>query len=87
MVYQYRTQGTCARRITVDLDGDTVRAVRFEGGCAGNLAGIAKLAEGMSAREIIRKFAGTVCGFRGTSCPDQLSHALEEALAAQSEET
>ena len=83
MTYQYKTKGTCARTISVELDGDVIRSVRFEGGCGGNLAGISKLVEGMKARDVITKFKGTRCGHRATSCPDQLSVALEEALAAR----
>ena len=83
MQHQYKTRGTCARKITLDVDGGVIRSVRFDGGCAGNLAGISKLVEGMDAREVIAKFRGTRCGSKVTSCPDQLSLALEEALAAE----
>ena len=82
MTYQYQTKGTCARHITIELDGDIIRGVRFEGGCGGNLAGISKLVEGMKARDVIAKFKGTRCGSKATSCPDQLAVALEQALAA-----
>jgi len=80
MTYHYKTKGTCARAITVELDGDIIRSVEFEGGCNGNLLGISKLVQGMNAREVITKFRGTRCGPRATSCPDQLSQALEAAL-------
>ena len=83
MTYHYKTKGTCARNISIELDGDVIRSVQFDGGCAGNLTGISQLVKGMDAREVIAKFKGTRCGARGTSCPDQLSVALEEALAAR----
>ena len=82
MTYQYKPSGVCTRGIAVELDGGVIRSVDFNGGCAGNLAGISKLVEGMDAREVIAKFRGTRCGRKPTSCPDQLSLALEEALAA-----
>ena len=83
MIYQYKTKGTCARTIAVELDGDVIRSVRFEGGCGGNLAGISKLVEGMRAGDVIAKFRGTRCGYKTTSYPNQLSIALEEAMAAR----
>jgi len=80
MTYQYKPTGVCARGITVELDGSVIRSVNFKGGCAGNLTGISRLVEGMRAEEVIRKFRGTRCGNKATSCPDQLAKALEEAL-------
>jgi uncharacterized protein (TIGR03905 family) len=78
----YKTHGTCSTAIEVDLAPDhTIRSVRFIGGCNGNTQGISKLVAGMKAEDVIGKVAGTRCGFRPTSCPDQLSHALEQALA------
>ena len=81
MTYNYKPTGVCARNISIELDGGVIRSVAFNGGCAGNLAGISKLVEGMRADEVIRKFRGTRCGLKATSCPDQLARALEEALA------
>ncbi|MCL2532207.1 MAG: TIGR03905 family TSCPD domain-containing protein [Oscillospiraceae bacterium] len=83
MTHTYPTRGICPRRILVELDGETITRVHFEGGCDGNLTGIAKLVQGMNAHDVIAKFAGTRCGPRATSCPDQLSQALEQALNAQ----
>jgi len=80
MTYDYKTKGVCARKISVELEGDIIRRVNFHGGCAGNLAGISKLVEGMRAGEVIEKFRGTRCGAKRSSCPDQLSQALAEAL-------
>jgi len=86
MEYHYKTKGTCSRTIDVELDGDRIKAVKFYGGCNGNLKGITTLVQGASAREIIKKCKGIQCGMRGTSCPDQLARALEEALAAEKPE-
>ena len=66
--------------IEIELDGDTVKEVIFTGGCNGNLNGISKLIEGMKAEDVISKLEGTRCGFKDTSCPDQLSKALRQAL-------
>ena len=82
-IYEYKTQGTCSRKITVELDGKTIKSVKFEGGCAGNLSGISKLVVGMDIDHVIERFAGNTCGPRPTSCPDQLAIALQEAYAAQ----
>ncbi len=80
MKYNYRTQGTCARSISFDLEDGIVKNIRFEGGCNGNLQGISALAEGKNAEDIIETLAGIRCGFKSTSCPDQLARALHEAL-------
>lgn len=80
MVYTYRTQGTCAKTIEIELEDSIVKSVRFGGGCAGNTQGIAKLVEGMNAEEIIKKLEGIRCGFKPTSCPDQLAKALKILL-------
>ena len=78
MNYTYYTKGTCSRKIILDIDGDILRSVRFEGGCNGNLKGIGSLCAGMKIDDIIKKLKGTTCGFKSTSCPDQLAIALEE---------
>ncbi len=86
MAYEYRPQGVCARGITFDIENGCVTNVRFEGGCNGNTQGVARLVEGMPVQEAIRRMAGIRCGFKTTSCPDQLAKALQAALeeAAQS---
>ena len=76
----YKTKGTCSSEIHVDLNGDTNEHVTFVGGCSGNTQGVAKLIEGMDAKEAISRLEGIRCGFRPTSCPDQLSKALKQAL-------
>lgn len=80
MQYSYRTKGTCSRTITFNLENGIVSDIRFEGGCNGNLKGISALAEGKNAEEIIETLEGIRCGFKSTSCPDQLAAALKEAL-------
>ena len=80
MVYQYRTSGTCARVINIEVVGDTVQSVKFEGGCHGNLQGIGALVKGMKIQDVIDKLSGIRCGFKSTSCPDQLAKALQEVI-------
>lgn len=80
MNFNYRTQGTCSRNISFDLKDGVVTNIRFEGGCNGNLKGISALAEGKKAEEVIETLSGIRCGFKSTSCPDQLAKALSEAL-------
>ncbi len=80
MKVNYRTQGTCSRSISFDLDDGIVTNIRFEGGCNGNLKGISALAEGKKAEEVVEALSGIRCGFKSTSCPDQLAKALTEAL-------
>lgn len=83
MNYKYKTKGTCAREITFELEDGIVKNVSFFGGCNGNLKGIAALVEGKKAEEIIPLIKGIKCGFKPTSCPDQLASALTEALNEQ----
>ncbi len=79
MNFTYKTQGVCSRSISVELDGETVVSVKFEGGCNGNTKGITALVAGMNIDDVINKLEGINCGFRGTSCPDQLANALKQA--------
>ena len=76
----YYPQGVCSMMIEIELDGDIIKDVVFTGGCNGNLNGISKLITGMRAEDVIEKLAGTRCGVNKTSCPDQLSKALRQAL-------
>ena len=80
MHYEYKTKGTCSQRILFDIEDGKVRNLQYIGGCNGNLQGICRLVEGMNASEIIEKIEGIRCGFKPTSCPDQLAKALKEAL-------
>ena len=83
MTYTYATSGTCSRQIDFELDGNIIKNVVFLGGCNGNLKGIAKLVEGMTAEEAIQRLRGICCGSKTTSCPDQLAIALTAALEKQ----
>ena len=77
----YKTKGTCSRAIEVVVDGDTIESVKFEGGCPGNTQGVAALVAGMKIDEAISRLKGIKCGFKPTSCPDQLALALESVKA------
>ena len=76
----YKTRGVCSRAIEIELNGDVIEQVRFEGGCMGNTQGVAALVRGMKASEAIERLSGIRCGFKSTSCPDQLAIALREML-------
>ncbi|MDD6043626.1 MAG: TIGR03905 family TSCPD domain-containing protein [Eubacteriaceae bacterium] len=82
MAYSYKTKGVCAAYINVEMDGDILKDVEFVGGCNGNLKGISSLVKGMSYGQIKEKLEGTRCGFKSTSCPDQLVKAIEAAMEA-----
>ena len=77
----YKTQGTCSRMINIELEGDIIKKVEFIGGCPGNVIGLAKLSEGRSAEDIIKRVEGVTCGFKPTSCPDQLAKALKKHIS------
>ena len=76
---EYKTSGTCSRMILVDVEDGVVTDCKFVGGCAGNTLGVASLVKGMKAEDAISKLKGIKCGFKPTSCPDQLARALESA--------
>ena len=78
----YKTHGTCSRAIEYEVENGVVTECRFVGGCMGNTQGVAALVKGMKVEEAIARLKGIQCGFRGTSCPDQLACALEESLNA-----
>lgn len=79
MRYTYKTRGVCARTIEFDLVNDIVTNIVFNGGCNGNGKGVASLAEGMTTAEITNRLTGIKCGMRPTSCPDQLTKAVNAA--------
>ena len=82
MEYTYTCNGTCSRSLHFKMDENhIVTDVSYTGGCNGNLKGIGKLCEGMKAEELIERLEGTKCGFKNTSCPDQLAKALRQAIA------
>lgn len=78
MKYTYRTTGTCSSKIEFDVEDGLVKNVRFTGGCNGNLKAIAALVEGQPKEKVISLLKGIKCGFKDTSCGDQLAKALEE---------
>lgn len=80
MEYTYRTKGVCSRKIDFEITDGKVHNVRFTGGCGGNTQGVAALAEGMDANELIARLKGIRCGFKSTSCPDQLANAIKEVI-------
>ena len=80
MKHTCKTSGVCAKLITFELDNGIVSDIKFIGGCSGNTQGVAKLAEGMKAEELIEKLSGIRCDFKGTSCPDQLAKAVKSKL-------
>lgn len=81
MTFSYRTVGTCSRAITVTVEDDIITDVKFMGGCDGNLKGISSLVKGMHIDSAIEKLSGITCGFKPTSCPDQLAKALTQYKA------
>lgn len=80
MIYNYKTKGVCSRSIAIELDNGIIKSCEFEGGCNGNTKGICSLVEGMDATEAIDRLEGITCGYKSTSCPDQLACALKEIL-------
>lgn len=80
MRHQYKTSGTCSQAIQFDLNDGIVTNVVFIGGCNGNLKAISKLVDGMTVEQIEEKLKGNTCGFRPTSCADQLAIAVRRAM-------
>ena len=80
MEYRYTpSDRVCSHEMIIEIDGNKIKKVTILGGCAGNTVGVSRLIEGMKIDEAIKRLKGIPCGFRTTSCPDQLSIALEEA--------
>lgn len=75
---RYKTTGTCSAAIDFEVEDGIVKEVRFIGGCSGNTQGVAALVKGMPVDEVISRLEGIKCGFKSTSCPDQLAKALKE---------
>ena len=81
MKYTYYTQGTCSSQIDMEVDDQGIlRDVTFYGGCHGNLQGISVLVRGMKASDAVAKLRGIRCGYKNTSCPDQMAQALTRVL-------
>lgn len=83
MKYSYKTQGTCAMQINFDIEGNVISNVEFIGGCNGNLKAISKLVDGYTVEQIEEKLLGNTCGFKSTSCADQLAKAVRKAYEEQ----
>ena len=87
MKYTYYTQGTCSSQIDFEIDDEGIlRDVMFYGGCNGNLQGISILVRGMKASDVVSKLQGIRCGYKNTSCPDQLANALRRVLEQENKD-
>ncbi len=80
--FSYTPSGVCSRKIDIEVEGNIIKNVKFTGGCSGNTQGVSALIVGMDINEAIERLGGIKCGFKPTSCPDQLSKALQEYLAS-----
>jgi len=80
--FSYKTKSVCSRSIDIELDGEIITKVTFVGGCSGNTQGVASLIRGMNIHEAIERLSDIKCGFKPTSCPDQLATALKQHLEA-----
>lgn len=78
MKFTYRPKGVCSQQMDIDVEDGKLVSLKVMGGCSGNLQGIAKLVEGMDVGEVITRLDGIRCGFKKTSCPDQLAQALKQ---------
>ncbi|OJU15034.1 MAG: TIGR03905 family protein [Clostridiales bacterium 43-6] len=74
----FKPQGVCARAIDIEVEDNIVKSVKFQNGCDGNAQGLSKLVEGLPVELVIEKLQGIKCGFKSTSCPDQLAKALKK---------
>ena len=80
MQYTYEPEGVCSYEMIIEVEGDTIKKVTIQGGCAGNTVWVSRLVEGMKIEEAIKRLKGIQCGYKGTSCPDQLAIALEKII-------
>ena len=80
---EYNTKGTCSRKVIIDVEDGVIVDCKFVAGCPGNTLGVSTLVKGMTVEEAISKLKGIRCGFKNTSCPDQLARALEESLVTK----
>lgn len=78
----FRPRGVCSQHMNIEVENGIVRSLKVTGGCSGNLQGISRLVEGMPVEEVIRRLDGIRCGFKSTSCPDQLAQALKQQMKA-----
>lgn len=80
MVIEYTPKGVCARRMTIEVEDGIIKSVNILGGCNGNANGFCSILPGMEVQHVIDRLEGTRCGFKPTSCPDQIAQALKQAL-------
>lgn len=78
MTIEYTPRGVCSRKMTIEIEDGIIRSVQVDGGCSGNLQGISRLVEGMPVEEAISRMDGIRCGWKNTSCPDQMAQALKQ---------
>lgn len=83
MEYRYKPEGVCSREMILEIENGIIKSLKIVGGCDGNTKGISKLVVGMKVEEVIEKLKGINCGFKETSCPDQLAIALEKYIKAE----
>ena len=83
MQYTYIPEGVCSKKMIIEVENNIIKSVKIIGGCAGNTVGVSRLIEGMDIDEAIKRLKGIPCGLKNTSCPDQLSKALEEVKLLQ----
>lgn len=81
--FTYRTKGVCSSAIDICIENGVIQSVRYHGGCSGNTQGVAALIAGMTVEDAVNRLSGIRCGFKSTSCPDQLAQALREYLASK----
>ena len=86
MTFEYKTHGVCSRLMRFDIEDNIIHNVEIVGGCSGNSQGVASLVEGMDIDEVIRRTKGIRCGWKETSCPDQLAQALTAAKEKMAEQ-
>ena len=80
MHIEYRPEGVCSQLMTIDVENGIIEKVEVRGGCSGNLQGISQLLVGMKAEDAVKKMEGIRCGYKATSCPDQLAQALKKCI-------
>lgn len=76
--YEYKPSGVCSVKIKADITDDTINSVEFVGGCSGNTQGISSLVKGMNVNEVVKRLEGIACGFKKTSCPNELAKFLKD---------
>ena len=82
MTITFKPKGVCSQKMTIVVEDGVIHSLRVDGGCSGNLQGISRLVAGMKVEEVIARLDGIRCGFKATSCPDQLAQALKKAVTA-----